>query len=56
MEAQLKEENWKTVAMPAKLYRIVGEVVFGKVFTKGTIKIIKIYRDRRWNCYQAVFS
>ena len=37
LEEHLKEECWKTVAVPMKLYKTTGEVIYGKQFKKGTL-------------------
>ena len=47
LEGHLREEGWKTVAVPMKLYRIAGEVIYGKQFTKGSYFLIQTYRKQR---------
>ena len=34
LQKNLRDDNWKTVAIPSKFYKILGEVIYGKVFTR----------------------
>jgi hypothetical protein len=33
---QLQEDDWRLITIPARFYNTLGEVLYGRSFTKGT--------------------